>query len=166
MKRNPSPSGTHNLADELAELRGLDSTALKQRWRVLYRAAAPVRIGQALLLQAVAYRLQERVLGGLKSSTRRLLERSAEDNRHRRTPTEAPPTKVTPGSRFESILLHQTVVQASPHGWLLLPGTDDCSFCSGTFVFAPDAPLFADRTKPHAANLQRATTTLSTYPIF
>ena len=98
MKRNPSPSGTKNLADELAELRGLDSTALKQRWRVLYRAAAPVRIGQALLLQAVAYRLQERVLGGLKSSTRRLLERSAEDNRHRRTPTEALPTKVTPGS--------------------------------------------------------------------
>ncbi len=98
MKRNPSPSGTKNLADELAELRGLDSTALKQRWRVLYRAAAPVRIGQALLLQAVAYRLQERVLGGLKSSTRRLLERTAEDNRHRRTPTEAPPTKVTPGS--------------------------------------------------------------------
>ena len=34
MKRNPSPSGTNNLADELAELRGLDLTALKQRWRV------------------------------------------------------------------------------------------------------------------------------------
>ena len=98
MKRNPSPSGTNTLADELAELRGLDSSALKQRWRMLYRAAAPVRIGQALLLQAVAYRLQESVLGGLKSSTRRLLERSAEDNRHWRTPTEAPPTKVTPGS--------------------------------------------------------------------
>jgi hypothetical protein len=31
------------------------------------------------LLQAVAYRLQERVLGGLKPSTRRLLERAAED---------------------------------------------------------------------------------------
>ena len=93
MKRNPSPSGTNNLADELAELRGLDSTALKRRWRMLYRAAAPVRIGQALLLQAVAYRLQERVLGGLKSSTRRLLEPSAEGNRHRRTPTEAPPIR-------------------------------------------------------------------------
>ena len=98
MKRNPSPSGTKNLADELAELRGLDSTALKQRWRVLYRAAAPVRIGQALLLQAVAYRLQERVLGGLKPSTRRLLERAAEDNVDRRPPTEAPATRVTPGS--------------------------------------------------------------------
>ena len=74
MKRNPSESGTRNLADELAELRGLDATTLRQRWRVLYRTEAPVRIGHALLLQAIAYRLQERVLGGLKSSTRRLLE--------------------------------------------------------------------------------------------
>ena len=68
MKRNPSESGTKNLADELTELRGLDPTAIKQRWRALYRCEAPARIGQALLLQAVAYRLQERVLGGLKSS--------------------------------------------------------------------------------------------------
>ena len=98
MKRNTSRSGTRSLADELAELRGLDPTALRQRWRVLYRTEAPVRIGHALLLQAVAYRLQERVLGGLKSSTRRLLERAAEDSLHRQTPTEAPATKVTPGS--------------------------------------------------------------------
>ena len=100
MKRNPSQSGTKNLADELAELRGLDPAALKQRWRVLYRTEAPVRIGQALLLQAVAYRLQERVLGGLKPSTRRLLERTAEDNVDRRPPTEAPASKVTPGSEL------------------------------------------------------------------
>ena len=84
MKRSPSRSATKNLADELAELRGLDPAALKQRWRVLYRTEVPVRIGQSLLLQAVAYRLQERVLGDLKPSTRRLLERAAEDNSERR----------------------------------------------------------------------------------
>jgi hypothetical protein len=98
MKRNPSRSGTRSLTDELAELRGLDPTALKQRWRVLYRTEAPAHIGQSLLLQAVAYRLQERVLGGLKSSTRRLLERAAEDNVDRRPPTEAPAARITPGS--------------------------------------------------------------------
>jgi hypothetical protein len=98
MKRNPSRSGTRSLTDELDELRGLDPTALKQRWRALYRTEAPVRIGQALLLQAVAYRLQERVLGGLKPSTRRLLERAAEDSLHRQTPSEAAATNVTPGS--------------------------------------------------------------------
>jgi Protein of unknown function (DUF2924) len=98
MKRDPSESGTKNLADELAELRGLDPTTLRRRWRALYRTEAPVRIGQALLLQAVACRLQERVLGGLKPSTRRLLGRTAEDSLHRQTLSEAPATKVTPGS--------------------------------------------------------------------
>jgi hypothetical protein len=98
MKRNPSRFGTRSLADELAELSGLDPCDLKQRWRALYRTEAPVRIGQALLLQAVAYRLQERVLGGLKSSTRRLLERATEDNVDRRPPTEAPAARVTPGT--------------------------------------------------------------------
>ena len=98
MKRNSSRSGTRRLADELAELRGLDLIALRQRWRVLYRTEAPARMGQILLLQAVAYRLQERVLGGLKPSTRRLLERTAEDKVDRRPPTEATATRVAPGS--------------------------------------------------------------------
>jgi hypothetical protein len=93
-----SRPGNTCLTDELAELGGLDPITLKQRWRVLYRTEAPLHIGQALLLQAVAYRLQERILGGLKSSTRSLLERAAEDNIHRRTPTEAAATKITPGS--------------------------------------------------------------------
>jgi hypothetical protein len=98
MKRNRSRSGTRSLTDELAELRELDPTTLKQRWRALYRTDAPVRIGQTLLLQAVAYRLQERVLGGLKSSTRRLLERAAKDNVDRRPPTQAPAARVAPGT--------------------------------------------------------------------
>jgi len=98
MKRNPSWSLSGSLTDELAELRGLDATALKQRWRVLYRTDAPAHIGQALLLQAIAYRLQERALGGLKRSTRRLLERMAEDNVRRRSPTETPTMSVAPGT--------------------------------------------------------------------
>jgi len=65
---------------------------------VLYRTEAPTRIGRALLLQAVAYRLQERVLGGIKPSTRRLLERVAEDNIGRRPPTETITTTITPGT--------------------------------------------------------------------
>ena len=98
MKGKPSRSGTRSLADELAELHTLDSIALKQRWRVLYRTEAPVHLGRALLLQAVAYRLQERILGGPKSSTRRLLERAAEDSLHRQTLSEATATKVSPGT--------------------------------------------------------------------
>jgi hypothetical protein len=63
---------------------------------MLYRNEAPVRIGQALLLHAVAYRLQETALGGLKRSTRSLLERVAEDNVRLRPATETP--RINPGT--------------------------------------------------------------------
>jgi len=70
---------------------------MQERWRTLYQTAPPARISSSLLLKAIAYRLQEHALGGLKSSTRRLLERVAED-RGRRAPTGAPATTVRAGS--------------------------------------------------------------------
>jgi hypothetical protein len=97
MRRNPSSrSKNPSLTDELGELHRLDLATLKRRWRMLYRNEAPVRIGQALLLHAVAYRLQETALGGLKRSTRRLLERVAEDNVRLRPATETP--RINPGT--------------------------------------------------------------------
>ena len=99
MRRYTSPwSRNRSLADELAELGGLDRKALKQRWSALYRTEAPVHIGRALLLQAVAYRLQERALGSLKPSTRRVLERVAEGSARRRPSSETLATKITPGT--------------------------------------------------------------------
>jgi len=98
MKHNPPRSKGRSLTDELAEIPKLDLVALKQRWRALYGSDAQARVGRALLLQAVAYRLQERVLGGIKPSTRRLLERVAEDNIGRRPPTETITTTITPGT--------------------------------------------------------------------
>jgi hypothetical protein len=52
-----------------------------------------------LLRYAVAYRLQERALGGLKSSTRRLLERVADDAHARRPVKVAPVRKLAVGER-------------------------------------------------------------------
>jgi len=83
MKHN-QPSETGRLADELAVLDRLDLSVLKQRWLTLYGTEAPIRLGRALLLHAVAYGLQEKALGGIKSSTRRLLERAAQDGDARR----------------------------------------------------------------------------------
>jgi hypothetical protein len=39
----------------------------------------PPRVSRSLLLQAIAYRLQEKTLGGLKPSIRRLLQQVATD---------------------------------------------------------------------------------------
>jgi site-specific DNA recombinase len=73
------------LAAVIAGLTMLDDAALKAQWRTLYGSAPPRRITRGLLIGAVAYRLQERVLGGLTPSTRRLLTSAAEEQ-----PNETP----------------------------------------------------------------------------
>ena len=66
-------SGGGDLAREVAGLSALDPTALKQVWGTLCGAAPPPGLNRPLLMRALAYRLQERALGGLKPATRRLL---------------------------------------------------------------------------------------------
>ena len=98
MKRDQSKAGFETLANELADLRRLDGPALKGRWRALYATEPPARIRTSLLLQAVAYRLQEKALGGLKPSTRHLLERVAQDTAARPRGVSAPVRKLEPGT--------------------------------------------------------------------
>src|ERR1700730_4145144 len=65
------------LAQEIAALTSLSVKELKERWRALYGSEPHRRMRRELLTRAVAYRLQERALGGLKPSTRRLIARIA-----------------------------------------------------------------------------------------
>ena len=85
MKRSRSDAEPDGLSGELASLPALGPEQLKERWRTLYSTEPPPRISEDLLRRAVAYRLQERALGGLKPATRRLLQRVAEDGRSRRS---------------------------------------------------------------------------------
>ena len=78
MKREIRARDREKLAQEIAGLTGLSIKELKDRWRTLYGAEAHQRISRELLTRAIAYRIQELALGGLKPSTRRLLERVAE----------------------------------------------------------------------------------------
>ena len=71
---------------------------MRERWKALYESDAPRRFSRDLLLRAVAYRMQERVLGGLKPATRRLLERVARDAQARSPIRVAPRRKLTPGA--------------------------------------------------------------------
>jgi hypothetical protein len=95
MKSSQSHAESNDLPRELARLRPLGAEQLKDQWRILYGIEPPPRISEDLLRRAIAYRLQERVLGGLKVSTRRLLHRIAEDTRHSGTATA---TKLRPGA--------------------------------------------------------------------
>ena len=70
-------STTSALAHEIAALRQATPADLKERWRAIYRSEPPRRISRDLLVRALAYRIQEQALGGLKPSTRRLLAKVA-----------------------------------------------------------------------------------------
>src|SRR3954462_10960906 len=61
------------LEDEIAHLRGFDLDGLRARWRSLTGRAAPAQLPRALLLGALAYRVQAAALGDLDraSATRR-----------------------------------------------------------------------------------------------
>ncbi len=99
-------STTSALSHEIAALRQATPADLKERWRALYCAEPPRRISRDLLVRALAYRIQEKVLGGLKPSTRRLLAKvAAAASAHR-------PMRVAP----RSILKPGTVLLREWHG--------------------------------------------------
>lgn len=85
------------LASELAGLLRLDREGLLKRWQSLYGVDAPAKISQQLLLRAIAYKLQEQALGGIKPSTRKLLTSVLQG----RTVTSVPVSQaIKPGTRL------------------------------------------------------------------
>jgi len=81
MQEKTIPESVSAISRKLALLPSLPIKELKQLWRSLYRSEPPFRVSRELLIRAVAYRIQEQALGGLKPSTRRLLKRLASDAR-------------------------------------------------------------------------------------
>jgi hypothetical protein len=98
MKSTQSHARPDELSNELASLPALGPERLKERWRTLYGTEPPPRISEDLLRRAIAYRLQERSLGGLKPSTRRLLRRVAEEARPRHSTSATPAPRLRPGA--------------------------------------------------------------------
>ncbi len=76
MRRNQASAV--RLKSALAEVEQLGLEGLRTQWQVLSGTPVPPSFRVGLLRAAVAYKLQQRVLGGLKPSTRSLLRRVAE----------------------------------------------------------------------------------------
>ena len=98
MQDRTLPKSREAISHKLACLRSLPIRELKQQWRSLYRSEPPHRVSRELLTRAVAYRIQEQALGGLKPSTRRLLERFAGDARSGRPLTLSPCAPASAGT--------------------------------------------------------------------
>jgi hypothetical protein len=65
-------------AEALSRLPELDLGELRQQWRGLYITQPPPNLSRELLVRAVAHRMQELALGGLRPEQRRQLLRIAE----------------------------------------------------------------------------------------
>lgn len=63
-----------SLAEKLAALENMSPAQLRSEWREVYREPAP-NFSPDLLARGIAYRLQERVHGGLTADARRELKR-------------------------------------------------------------------------------------------
>ena len=63
--------------EALSHLPTLEIGELRQQWRGLYKTQAPANLSRELLLQAVAYRMQEVTVGGLRPPRQRQLPSSA-----------------------------------------------------------------------------------------
>jgi hypothetical protein len=68
-----------SVEQQLDQLKQLKVDELRKRWQALFDSAPPPRMRSSLMVQAIARRLQEKALGGLKPSTQRLLQRAAEE---------------------------------------------------------------------------------------
>lgn len=72
------------LEAELLALPKLGGAKLQERWRELFKVAPPISFTPDLLARGIAWRLQEKALGGLSASARRLLSDDSRVSTRRR----------------------------------------------------------------------------------
>ncbi|HEU5048589.1 MAG TPA: DUF2924 domain-containing protein [Rickettsiales bacterium] len=90
-----------SLAVELAGLPHLERSELIERWRALYSNVPPKNISRQLMVKAIAYKMQERVYGGLKPATKKFLAKSLEALKADKVkPAILPPALIKPGTRL------------------------------------------------------------------
>lgn len=92
-------SALRKLEGEIQQFSKVPRETLQRRWTELYGTTCPAQMSRTLLVRALAYRLQEKVLGGLDSKTRRQLDRVAGDLAMGRPVSRAGP-KIKPGTRL------------------------------------------------------------------
>jgi Protein of unknown function (DUF2924) len=79
MKKGSKDRDSEKLGQQLDQLRQQSAEELIKQWQAMFGVAPPKKLRSSLLVQGIAYRLQEKALGGLKPSTMRLLARIADD---------------------------------------------------------------------------------------
>jgi len=86
--------------EALSRLPTLDLGELRQQWRGLYKTQAPPNLSRELLVRAVAHRMQELALGGLRPEPRRQLLRIAQQFKETGEATIRARPELKPGTRL------------------------------------------------------------------
>src|SRR5438067_952695 len=87
--------------EALSRLPTLQIGELRQQWRGLYKTQAPANLSRELLLRAVAYRMQEVTLGGLRPERQRRLRQIAQQFKQTGAATIRPRPELKPGTRYD-----------------------------------------------------------------
>jgi hypothetical protein len=117
---------------EIAVLRDLDLTGLRERWQKVYGRSAPPHLPGYLLFRVMAYKIQADALGDLDRETVRVLDAVAADWRKRKAagvrqgkaPPPVPPVPARRSLKPGTILarehngeLHRVVVMPDGFAW-------------------------------------------------
>src|SRR6266850_5233644 len=86
--------------EALSRLPKLDIYKLREEWRLLYKADASPHLSRELLIRAVAYRIQEVALGGLRPEPQRQLRQIAQEVEQTGAATVRLRPQLKPGTRL------------------------------------------------------------------
>ena len=86
--------------EALSRLTELNLGELRQHWRALYKADASPHLSHELLVRAVAYRMQEVALGGLRPGRQRQLRQIAQQFKETGAATTPRRPELKPGTRL------------------------------------------------------------------
>ena len=98
--RRSDASSEDAVAVKLTALTVMDSDGLRREWRRLFRSHPPRHIRRDLLVLAIAWKLQEKVYGGLTAAEKRKLAGVAEELRKNGDLSESPAIRLKPGLRL------------------------------------------------------------------
>ena len=96
-RAHPASEG---LTGKLAALADLDAASLRREWRQLYRSHPPLHIRRDLLVLAIAWKLREKVYGGLTAAQKRRLASIGEELRKNGDLSTGPAIRLKPGLRL------------------------------------------------------------------
>ena len=113
-----SAEAIKDMDEEIGRLPDLPYPELKERWRKLFGVAAPKHISRQLLVKAIAYRMREKVLGGLSPETKRRLREIAAAIKEGREDSLYIGPRIKPGTRLVRAWQGKThIVDVLPDGF-------------------------------------------------